>query len=168
MTNILPGIVDGGGAVASRFIVIRFTQSFFGREDPKLTDKLMSELPGILNWALDGLQMLHDRGSFLQPASGLQAVQELIRKTTPILGFITDVLEYGSDTDCWVTKTALYEVYRRWCEQEGMKFSLQKNAFLSELYTNSDGRLAPYEPRLDGRQVKAVRGARIVAGWQDP
>ena len=46
MTNILPGIVDAGGAIASRFIILRFTRSFYGQEDLQLTDKLLDELPG--------------------------------------------------------------------------------------------------------------------------
>ena len=169
MTNILPGIVDAGGAVASRFIVLRFTQSFYGREDPKLTDKLMDELPGILNWALEGLANLHDRGAFIQPASGTAAVEELIRKTTPILGFVSDTLAF--DADSWISKDTLYAAYRAWCEDEGMRFTLQKNAFFGELYTNTDGRLVACEPRVrvagKSKQLKSVRGARLAEGWAD-
>ncbi|MCV0438785.1 MAG: DUF5906 domain-containing protein [Hydrogenophaga sp.] len=168
MTNILPGIVDGGGAVASRFIVLRFTQSFFGREDHKLTEKLIAELPGILNWALDGLKALQDRGAFIQPASGLEAVEELVRKTTPILGFISDALEF--DAGAWVSKDKLYDVYRQWCADEGAKHVLQKNSFMGEVYSNSDGRLITFNPRVkckDGtsKPLKAVKGARIKDEW---
>ena len=163
LTNLLPGIVDAGGAVGSRFIVLQFTQSFFGREDIGLTDKLMTELPSILNWALDGLQALLARGVFTQPASGQAAVQEFIRKTTPILGFIGDSLIY--DAQAWVSKSVLYEAYQQWCVQEGMKFTNQKNSFFGEIYANCDGRLLPYEPRGDdGKRLKLIRGARFVPG----
>lgn len=164
MTNILPGIVDAGGAVASRFIVIKFSQSFFGREDTKLTDKLMAELPGILNWALEGLEKLHERGAFIQPEAGVAAVDELIRKTTPIIGFISDVLIY--DADRWVAKEILYDCYKAWCQDEGMKFTLQKNAFFSELYANSDGRIVSFVPRAGADRVKAVRGVRVAEDWR--
>lgn len=164
MTNILPGIVDAGGAVASRFIVIKFKQSFFGREDTRLTDKLMAELPGILNWALDGLAKLQRRGAFIQPESGIAAVDELIRKTTPIVGFIADVLTY--DSARWVAKEALYDCYKAWCHDEGMKFTLQKNAFFSELYANSDGRITSFLPRVGEDRVKAVRGVRLADDWR--
>lgn len=168
MTNILPGIVDGGGAVASRFIVLRFTQSFFGREDHKLTEKLIAELPGILNWALDGLAGLQERGAFIQPVSGMEAVDELVRKTTPILGFITDVLDF--DAGAWVPKDELYSYYRQWCLDEGAKHILQKNNFMGEVYANSDGRLTTYSPRVrhtDGgvKPLKAVKGAKIRPEW---
>ncbi len=36
-------------------MAIRLTQSFVGKEDHDLGTAIMSELPGILNWALDGL-----------------------------------------------------------------------------------------------------------------
>lgn len=163
MTNILPGIVDAGGAVASRFIVLKFSQSFFGREDTKLTDKLMAELPGILNWSLDGLAMLNERGAFIQPLAGVAAVDELIRRTTPILGFVADVLVL--EQDAWVSKDALYDCYKASADDEGMKYIGQKNSFFTELYANSDGRLVAYSPRVGNTRVKAVRGARLVEGW---
>lgn len=163
MTNILPGIVDAGGAIASRFIVLRFTRSFFGQEDLRLTDKLLDELPGILNWALHGLAQLEQAGAFLQPASGRDAVDELIRRTTPILGFISDVLE--SAPDAWVLKDQLYACYRHWCEEEGQRFVASKTAFFTELYANGDGRIKAFAPRKDGRPQKAVAGVRFSADW---
>ena len=47
MTNELPSFSDGSGALASRFVVIVLTKSFYGREDLSLTEKLTAELPGI-------------------------------------------------------------------------------------------------------------------------
>ena len=52
LTNELPRLTDASGALASRFITLVLTESFYGREDLGLTDKLAGELPGILNWAL--------------------------------------------------------------------------------------------------------------------
>ena len=163
MTNILPGIVDAGGAIASRFIILRFTRSFYGQEDLQLTDKLLDELRGILNWALDGLDKLERTGALLQPASGREAVDELIRRTTPILGFIGDVLEFASDA--WVLKDQLYACYRQWCEEEGHRFISSKTAFFTELYANSDGRIRAFAPRKDGKPQKAVAGVRFSADW---
>jgi len=161
MTNVLPGIVDGGGALASRFIVIRFGQSFFGREDPLLTDKLIEELPGILLWALGGLDDLYARRAFIQPTAGLAAVNELRRKTTPITGFIEDVLDTSS-TDCWVAKDSLYQLYKEWCEVEGNKFVNQKQSFFTELYSNCDvaEAIRPRCPNF-GDRVNAVRGFAV-------
>jgi putative DNA primase/helicase len=54
LTNELPRLADASGAIASLFIVLALTASFYGREDHGLTDRLSTELPGILNWAIAG------------------------------------------------------------------------------------------------------------------
>jgi putative DNA primase/helicase len=54
LTNELPSLSDGSGALAGRFIILIMTKSFFGKEDPALTSKLLTELPGILNWSIEG------------------------------------------------------------------------------------------------------------------
>ena len=51
LTNELPKLGDASGAIASRFIVLRLIQSFYGQEDLSLTRKLLEEAPGILVWA---------------------------------------------------------------------------------------------------------------------
>ena len=54
LTNELPKLGDASGALGSRFILLLMTNSFYGREDHGLTDRLLTELPGILNWAIAG------------------------------------------------------------------------------------------------------------------
>ena len=147
-------------------MVLRFTQSFLGREDTGLTGKLIGELPGILNWALDGQAVLHAKGAFTQPRSGVAAVNELRRRTTPLLGFMEDRLEITDDLGNFVEKDALYQVYKRWCEAEGMKFFAQKNNFFAELYANSGGRLMPVRPRIGGDRVNAVGGVNLQSAAQ--
>jgi len=57
MSNMLPATADSGAALVSRFMVLNHKVSFFGREDTDLEDALTLELPGILNWALDGMAL---------------------------------------------------------------------------------------------------------------
>ncbi len=69
LTNELPRFTDSSGALASRFVISILTTSFYGRENPKLTDELLAEAPAIFNWALEGLDRLRDRGHFVTPTS---------------------------------------------------------------------------------------------------
>lgn len=56
-TNHRPIIRDHSKGMWRRLRPIEFKQSFDGeRADPDLADKLKAELPGILNWALEGLK----------------------------------------------------------------------------------------------------------------
>jgi putative DNA primase/helicase len=77
LTNELLHLADASGALVSRLIVLILTESFLGREDQGLTDRLLRELPGILNWSIDGWRRLNARGHFVRPPSALEAVQQL-------------------------------------------------------------------------------------------
>ena len=59
-SNELPRLGDSSGALAGRMIVLRLTESFYGREDHDLGAKLQAELPGILLWAVVGWQRLRE------------------------------------------------------------------------------------------------------------
>lgn len=54
LTNERPRFDDASGALAGRMSVLRPRQSFYGKEDPGLTDRLLVELPSIFNWAARG------------------------------------------------------------------------------------------------------------------
>ncbi len=58
--NQFPDFGDHAAAIGARMIPIPFRVSFEGREDTKLTDKLLAELPGILYFALAGLRDLRE------------------------------------------------------------------------------------------------------------
>jgi len=90
ISNELPALIDPSGALASRFIILPLTRSFYGEEDTELTDKLIAELPGILNWALDGLDRLRARGRFIQPESGKERIQELEDLSSPVGVFVRE------------------------------------------------------------------------------
>ena len=90
LTNELPKLGDASGAIASRFIVLRLIQSFYGQEDLSLTRKLLEEAPGILLWAIAGRDRLAARGYFVQPASAKQAVEELSDLASPVGAFVRE------------------------------------------------------------------------------
>src|SRR5262249_23248106 len=64
ITNELPKLGDASGALAGRLIALRLGRCWFGNEDHTLTDRLLTELPGILLWAIEGWKRLRDRGRF--------------------------------------------------------------------------------------------------------
>ena len=56
---------DVSGAMSNRIIPIECRESFLGREDPGLLERdLLPELPGILNWAIEGWLLLQAAGRF--------------------------------------------------------------------------------------------------------
>src|SRR5262249_34938023 len=77
LTNELPQFTDASGALASRFIIITFRNSFYGRENVTLTEELLEEASSIFNWALEGFDRLTERGQFRQPKASMAAMQHL-------------------------------------------------------------------------------------------
>jgi putative DNA primase/helicase len=117
LTNEAPRFTDASGALPSRFMILRSSVSFYGREDPHLTARLLPELPGILRWALDGLDRLQDRGHFVQPAGAVEVVEEMERLASPVKAFIDErcVIDPGAETPC----QTLYGAWKDWCEDNG-------------------------------------------------
>lgn len=119
LTNELPRLADASGALVSRFILLKLTESFYGREDLGLTDRLLAELPSILNWAIEGWRRLQERGHFIQPTSALEAIQDLEDLASPIAAFVSDRCDVGPDLE--VEIGTLFGDWRDWCEDQGRK-----------------------------------------------
>lgn len=117
LTNEFPRLSDASGALAGRFIILRLTESFYGKEDLHLTDKLLRELPGILNWAIEGWKRLRERGHFVMPESVADAVQEIEDLSSPVKAFVRETCDVGPALR--VDVKDLYQAYRRWCEDGG-------------------------------------------------
>lgn len=174
MTNDVPTFSDSSGALEGRLICVRFRESFFGREDVTLTDRLLTELPGILNWALAGLDRLNARGRFVEPASSDGLKEEIKRGSEKLYGFLEDDC-VRSDAAADVELHDLYQAYLAWCEDELRDHAVPLNNFTKEL-TNSGvewvrstkARAVP----VPGRPVRPtwVKGLapRNTAGWRSP
>lgn len=119
-TNELPRVNDASGALASRFLIMCLTKSFYGHEDHGLYARLHNELPGILNWAIEGWRRLNKRGHFVQPNSSRQAMEDLEALGSPVSAFIRDRCDVdpGKEADIKV----LYDAWRAWCEDQGRDY----------------------------------------------
>ena len=69
VSNELPRFTDSSGAIATRMLILQLTKSFLDREDRTIESRLVPDMPGILNWALDGLDRLTRNGRFTVPES---------------------------------------------------------------------------------------------------
>jgi len=119
MSNEDPTIPDPSGAMDSRMFVVKFGQSFAGREDRTLEPKLKDELPGILNWALEGLERLQQRGEFLQPAVSAHLKREIDDVSNPIRNFVE--AHVYADPDVRTLCELAYQVWQVFCDLQGEK-----------------------------------------------
>lgn len=131
LTNELPRLNDASTALAGRFLVLRLTNSFYGNEDVTLTDQLVSELPGILLWAIEGWKRLKKRGHFVQPKSAEEAIRDLEDLASPVSAFVRERCVIGPGHRTWLDD--LYKAWQAWCEQDGRTIVTHKQTFGRDL-----------------------------------
>lgn len=119
LTNELPRLNDPSGALVGRLIILRQTESWYGKEDTTLTDRLLGELPGIFLWAVEGWRRLAARGHFLQPQSARSIVSDMEDLSSPIGEFVRERCVVGKGWE--VDVQDLYGVWKHWCEGKGFK-----------------------------------------------
>lgn len=105
-----------------RLIIIRFDHAVpDDKKDPDLQDKLRAEADGIFLFALEGLKRLmnnHYRFSVTQ--ANLDELQQYREDSDSVLSFIKDCCD-TSDATAAVGSTELYNAYKAYCEESGMK-----------------------------------------------
>ena len=161
-SNELPRLGDSSGALAGRMILLRLTQSFYGREDHDLGAKLQTELPGILLWAIVGWQRLRERGRFEQPNSGRELVGDLEDLNSPIGQFLRDqcIVDEGHR----VSRADIYAAYAEWCQRHGRKHVDDESGFGRQLRA-AVPTIRDSQPRVDGQKVRHYEGVGLRSGW---
>jgi putative DNA primase/helicase len=154
ISNELPKFADASGALASRFLLLRFTRSFLGKEDKTLDAKLQAELPGILNWAIEGWSRLRKRGRFVQPASGQELIDQFKNMASPVAAFIEDRVDIDPGSNIPVKD--LFEGWKDWCATKNRNPGSEQT-FGRDLYSVMPA-LKVTQPRVDGKQVRHYEG----------
>ena len=158
-TNELPKLHDSSGALPGRMILLRLTRSWYGKEDTALTDRLLTELPGILLWAIAGWQRLRDRGCFIQPTAGKGMIGELADLASPVGAFVRDCCNVGPG--CQVEKAMLYERWKTWCQGQGRDHPGDAATFGRNLRAVVPTIGESY-PRTDGRRAYTYEGIGLI------
>lgn len=130
--NIFPRITDHSSAFYKRLLLIPCDRIFSEEEQNKnLKSELKNELPGILNWAIDGLTRLNKRGMFKQYDFMKDAVEDLENDNNPINLFFNEHIEIamGSETE----KGDLYKKYKEWSDIN-KNYPLPHNKFSSCIF----------------------------------
>ena len=127
-TNTLPVEVEHTGAFFERFLIIPF-KAYIPEEnrDPKLAERIIrDELPGVFNWVLDGLNRLVKQGKFSRCTASDNALSEF-RKESDSVALFMDDSGYKVDPQNWVKAKPIYEKYRDYCLDEGLRPLARKN-----------------------------------------
>ena len=134
------------------------TKSFYGCEDLNLTAKLLTELPGILNWAIVGWARLRRFGHFRQPASAAEAIEQLEDLASPIGAFVRERCETGAAYTVDVEE--IFGAWKTWCEAQGRDHPGTKQSFGRDL-RSALPELRMTQSRAGGERIRAYQGLRL-------
>lgn len=118
--NELPPINDKSDGIWRRMIAMPFNRQFSEAErDLDRSEQLMTELPGIFNWALAGAVRLFEQGGFTRCRVCEQCAGEHRQHSDSFLEFLDEMTERGSDKR--VSTDDFYRAYVQYCETNGRK-----------------------------------------------
>jgi putative DNA primase/helicase len=129
--NHKPVIKGNDYAIWRRIRLIPFNVTIpKGERDKQLANKLLQELPGILNWALIGCVKWQQHG--LGEPDEVKLATQTYRDEMDILGdFISEVCIKQPFASVKVGE--LYKLFQTFCEENGEKNSLSRRKFSDEL-----------------------------------
>jgi len=90
---------------------------------------LTGELPGILNWALEGLGLLMTQSHFPEHPDGEKIKDEHRRRCDPVSVFLGETVSH--EPGGWVESHRLFSRYQTWCDENNYRPFCRDNFILA-------------------------------------
>jgi putative DNA primase/helicase len=138
--NHQPAVRGTDHAIWRRIHVLPFTVSIPDQErDTDLPDKLRSELPGILRWAVEGCTTWLAAGKRLAPPAAVaEQTQKYMEEQDTIGTFMAERCQQGLGYEANATR--LYAAYVAWCEEGREGTPVKQTAFGREMESRGHGK----------------------------
>jgi P4 family phage/plasmid primase-like protien len=162
--NKLPFSKDKTYGFERRLIIVPFNKTYGDKGEKEadlgLSEKLKKELPGILNFALQGLKTLKENGyKFVQSKVVNQTVEEYTEKLNPIRTFFNEMIEPASLQER-VKNETLRKSFADWCEDMGMNNNYSGITLLNTIRELLKDKKIPFELYKSGT-IRGLRGIRL-------
>ncbi len=153
---IVRGQDDG---IWRRWRLLPFEKTIVGADrDPKLAEKLVAEMQGILAWAVRGCTAWQRYG--LKPSSKvLLATADYRSESDRLAPFIEECCVL--DAQAVIPRAGLYRAYQQWSEAQGERRALSEKDFAE--YVRGRG-AAEYWTRSDGKKCRGWKGIELATG----
>jgi len=122
--NQLPKDVEQTDAYFRRFLILPFSVTIEEeKQDKLLANKIVdSELPGILNWVLEGLKRLLSQGRFSKCKISDDMLIRYKIESDSVQIFLEEYsIQKSSDSKEFITLKTVYDAYRAFCLESGYK-----------------------------------------------
>ncbi|MFN4274104.1 MAG: phage/plasmid primase, P4 family [Aliihoeflea sp.] len=165
-SNLLPPLPDVSGALVARLITLTMKRSFLGEEDLTLDRKLEAELPGILNWAIEGWKRLKDQGHFTVTAESRETAAKIADLASPLSAFLRECCEL--DSNAMEPKGKVWHRFEKFVALNDLPPTYtSSNYFHRDLVTATQYRITESRPRVKGVQVPHWVGLRLIPAIGD-
>jgi len=143
-----------------RFDILRFNRIFKTEEQkPDLLQELKKEVPGIFNWALEGLERLRQQKWIMTKSAYMEDCHnEFRRATNPLQLFIEE--ECVVEGNATVDANELRSSYKQYCEDKGYKV-LSDNKLGQELKRHGINKT---RIRKEERRIILYEGIQLLSG----
>ena len=156
-TNNPPKFSDKTDGMWRRLILVPCRATMpEARQNPGLGEELRHELPGIFNWALEGLRRLRANRRFTQPASVRAAVGQFREERDPARVFLQE--HCVEDPQGFLSTQEVYRDYRFWCELNGAKADGTED--FGKAIRAVFPRAMSHRPSSGGERVRGYTGVR--------
>jgi len=168
--NELPTVSESSSAYTERMKPFEFPNSFAGREDIKLWDKLRAELPGILVRWVKAYQRFTERGGYAPTDARVRARFE--RSSDRVVQFVGEMCEiipasHGDQVkaDCCTGRRQLAQAFNNWAERNGGHKMGERKIF--DRLRNMQGIVEVRDPRRGRAFNLVVKKDAEDDRWED-
>lgn len=161
--NQIPKSPEDTDAFFRRWIIILFPNQFLKNADKNLFKKISTpeELSGFLNFAIEGLKRLLEKGDFTVNKSIETTREQYIRMSDSVGAFIMDLVQISPDS--YIPKKELYTSYCDYCRSMSYPI-VSDNLFYKDLQKAI--RVEDYRPLMEingtRERVQCWKGIKII------
>lgn len=163
--NKMPRFIDESGALAARMLIVQFDRSFIGREDRTMPERLGAEMPGIANWALQGLLRLRANGlRFSIGEAGRERAEMAALSQSPAKQFAEAALDVTGVDEDFTPMPAIHRAYLNWATEQGVsREGMRSQTALAEDLVAALNGVRYTQRRIAGVRTYGLAGVKAVS-----
>jgi len=141
--NEPPEIQETSEAIRLRLKVIEFPYVFVkkpeegqkqARDRKEVDMELEAEIPGIINWVLEGLKRFLNNDSTFSGTRSTEETWKLYqRKSRPVFSFMEECIKITDDETEKLTIEEMYAALKEWLKQNGVKLRIGRTKMIRDL-----------------------------------
>lgn len=160
-SNEMLQLAENSNALTGRMLVLTMTNSFYGKEDVTLADRLTTELAGIFNWAIEGHSRRLKRSGqrFIQPKSAEATLDLMTELSNPLAAFMEEAVDFGEGHE--VDKDNLFACYKHWAIKKNYHPGTEMSFKRRFLAATQELRVQSYRRRHNDETQHVYLGAKL-------